>query len=88
MLSVLRRQLEKGEEVKSLSYRNLAPLYAQEEIRVCVRRDREKAEKFEVWVEGGSGGYAVKGSATISRTESELKEETKGGPRILRHLVY
>jgi hydroxyacyl-ACP dehydratase HTD2-like protein with hotdog domain len=81
MLSVLSRQLKEGEKIRSFSYRNLAPLYAQEEMRVCLKRDREKTEKFEVWIEGRSGGYTVKGSATIAKIgpEREGKAELEPG---------
>jgi hydroxyacyl-ACP dehydratase HTD2-like protein with hotdog domain len=51
--------------ITSFSYRNLAPLYAQEEMRVCLRRDREDSRRYEVWIEGKAGGYAVKASATV-----------------------
>lgn len=63
LLSVLRSQLQEGEMIKRFDYRNLAPLYANEEMRICIRKDREK--KYDVWIEGQSGGYAVKGSAVI-----------------------
>jgi hydroxyacyl-ACP dehydratase HTD2-like protein with hotdog domain len=69
MLSVLRTQLKEGEVVKSFNYRNLAPLYANEVMRICVRKDRRKAEKYDVWVEGSGGGYAVKGSAIIEQLD-------------------
>ncbi|KAH6636151.1 hypothetical protein F5144DRAFT_628227 [Chaetomium tenue] len=52
--------------VKSLSYRNLAPLYVNEEMKVCLRRiNTEEAGqlRWDVWIEGPEGGIAVKGSA-------------------------
>lgn len=67
MLSVLRSQLKEGEMVRSFDYRNLAPLYASEEMRVAVRKDRTKAKKYDVWIEGSGGGYAVKGSAIVEQ---------------------
>jgi len=69
MLSVLQSQLKDGEMITFFAYRNLAPLYAQEEMRVCLRRDREDRKRYEVWIEGKTGGYAVKGSATVGETE-------------------
>jgi len=71
MLSVLRSQLAQGEMVLQFDYRNLAPLYAQEEMRICVKRDTEKRSKFDVWIEGKEGGYAVKGTAVIANVEYE-----------------
>jgi hydroxyacyl-ACP dehydratase HTD2-like protein with hotdog domain len=68
MLSVLQSRLKEGEMITSFTYRNLAPLCAQEEMRVCLRRDREDAKRYEVWMEGRAGGYAVKGSATVGET--------------------
>jgi hypothetical protein len=75
MLSVLRSQLKEKEMVVEFDYRNLAPLYAAEEMRICVRRDREKEDRFDVWIEGVGGGYAVKGSAITSKplTVSDIK---------------
>ncbi|CAG8962150.1 hypothetical protein HYFRA_00005196 [Hymenoscyphus fraxineus] len=75
MLSVLRGQLVGSEEILRFDYRNLAPLYADEEMVVCVREDKNKdlseypvSRKFEVWIEGVGGGYAVKGSAIVRGT--------------------
>ncbi|EMR83441.1 putative chorismate mutase prephenate dehydratase protein [Botrytis cinerea BcDW1] len=65
MFSVLRSQLQPGEIIKRFNYRNLAPLYANEELRVCVGKDADKSNKYEVWIEGKEGGYAVKGSAVV-----------------------
>jgi hypothetical protein len=65
MLSVLRSQLKPGEMLVEFEYRNLVPLYVEEEMRICVRRDPEKAERLEVWIEEPGGGYAVKGFALL-----------------------
>ncbi|TGO26814.1 hypothetical protein BPAE_0052g00020 [Botrytis paeoniae] len=65
MFSVLRSQLQPGEIIKRFNYRNLAPLYANEELRVCVGKNADKSNKYEVWIEGKEGGYAVKGSAVV-----------------------
>lgn len=71
MLSVLRSQLQPGEMIKRFDYRNLAPLYANEELRVCVGKSTNKNNKYEVWIEGKEGGYAVKGSAVIGPLDGE-----------------
>jgi hydroxyacyl-ACP dehydratase HTD2-like protein with hotdog domain len=73
MLSVLRSQLKNGERVKGLDYRNLAPLYANEELKVCVRKDRAKEDRYEVWIEGREGGYAVKGTAVIEDAQPRAR---------------
>ncbi|KAF7904546.1 hypothetical protein EAF00_001880 [Botryotinia globosa] len=70
MFSVLRSQLQPGEMIKKFNYRNLAPLYANEELRVCVGKNADKSNKYEVWIEGKEGGYAVKGSAVVGPLDS------------------
>ena len=54
--------------IKGVEYRNLAPVYAEEEMRVC---GREKGEdgSWEVWVEGGDGGVKVRGIVRTGRKE-------------------
>lgn len=78
MLSVLRGQIGKGDAILKFDYRNLAPLYCEEEMNVCVREDKsfksEKERKFDVWVEGVGGGYAVKGSAVVMRGKTKEGE--------------
>jgi hydroxyacyl-ACP dehydratase HTD2-like protein with hotdog domain len=69
MLSVLRSQLKKGSIIQAFDYRNLAPLYANEEMKICIRKETGRADKFDVWIEGREGGYAVKGSAIVGEIE-------------------
>ncbi|KAL2137367.1 hypothetical protein VTI74DRAFT_3307 [Chaetomium olivicolor] len=54
--------------VKSLNYRNLAPLYVNEEMKICLRRTKAGPEemKWDVWIEGPEGGLAVKGQAVTT----------------------
>lgn len=83
MIEVLRSHLEvltdsgklsseKGvARIEHISYRNLAPLYAEEEMKICVRRkgndlDKEGDLTWDVWIEGSDGGYAVKGTVKTS----------------------
>ncbi|KAK1826939.1 Prephenate dehydratase-domain-containing protein [Podospora conica] len=54
--------------VRRIEYRNLAPLFVGEQMRVCVaettvKREGEEGTKWLVWVEGPEGGTAVKGEA-------------------------
>jgi hydroxyacyl-ACP dehydratase HTD2-like protein with hotdog domain len=79
ILSALRAKLHKGEMVLKLDYRNLAPLYVEEEMRVCVKRDPEKTEKFDVWIEGKEGGYAFKGSAIVGKMDMGPKSNVYRG---------
>ncbi|KAJ9152092.1 Mesaconyl-C4 CoA hydratase [Pleurostoma richardsiae] len=86
MLAALRGRLARGEEttggsgpaedvVSRIEYRNLAPLYAGEEMRVCVRRKEGgraaqggsaspgTTGRWDVWIECPRGGMAVRGLA-------------------------
>lgn len=52
-------------EITAIEYRNLAPLYAEEEMRVCGRARADGV--WDVWIENRDGGYAVKGTARTRR---------------------
>ncbi|KAJ4988713.1 hypothetical protein SVAN01_05846 [Stagonosporopsis vannaccii] len=73
MLQVLNRHLLKDEgteTVVSIEYRNLAPLYCEEEMRVCVkkRKSTDRVNIWDIWIEGPTGGMAVKAVAnTVGR---------------------
>ena len=56
----------KREWIRSIQYRNLAPLYAEEDMKICLKRKGQDDSKanWDVWVEGRDGGYAVKGAVT------------------------
>ena len=49
--------------MESIEYRNLAPLYCSEPIKLCGRQAGEN--KYDVWVETPEGGIAVKGNAKV-----------------------
>ena len=78
-------------KIKSIDYKNLSPLYAEEEMKICVRRrgweaNQRRKEIWDVWIEGPDGGYAVKGTVRIwlySRNEKAVDEhgiaEQEGG---------
>jgi hypothetical protein len=85
MLSVLRSQLKAGEMLVEFEYRNLVPLYAEEEMKVCVRRDPEKVDRFDVWIEEPGGGYAVKGSALVDKDYVLETKSLKDTPEWLEH---
>ncbi|KAG6046582.1 hypothetical protein E4U39_001222 [Claviceps sp. Clav50 group G5] len=53
--------------VARITYRNFAPLYVGEPLRVCVRKVEGKGLPWDVWVEGPDGGMAVKGTAVMER---------------------
>ena len=69
LLAALRSQLAPGEEVRRIDYRNLVPLYADEPMKVCVRRSGVAAgpeKSWDVWAEGPTGGFAVRATASTS----------------------
>lgn len=56
--------------IRTIDYRNLAPVHVDETIRVCVRQrdgNEDSTGKWYVWVEGQDGGLRVKGSATVAK---------------------
>ncbi|KAK5161648.1 hypothetical protein LTR04_003935 [Oleoguttula sp. CCFEE 6159] len=71
MTTLLRLQLAKegGQALvlREVEYRNLAPLYAGEPLRLCGRLvgEREGERRYEVWAETPEGGIAVKGTARV-----------------------
>jgi hydroxyacyl-ACP dehydratase HTD2-like protein with hotdog domain len=60
------------EEIESVEYRNLAPLYAGERMRLCGRKKEDG--KWEIWAETPEGGVAIRG---VVKTRSA--EERKYG---------
>ncbi|KAK5119930.1 hypothetical protein LTR85_007006 [Meristemomyces frigidus] len=62
MVTVLQQQLRKqgNEVVRSVEYRNLAPLYCHEPVTFCGTKTGEN--KWEIWTQTPQGGIAVKGS--------------------------
>ena len=65
----------KHEFIRSIQYRNLAPLYAEEDMRICLKRKAQddKYGNWDVWIEGRDGGYAVKGAV---KTKIQTKIQT------------
>jgi hypothetical protein len=104
MLKVLSSHIGSGKMVKSITYKNLAPLFADEKMTICIRCSRlqsgatstrvDEAEemgadqteapveedsgitKWDVWIEGPEGGYAVKGSAETVVAKAVLAKTT------------
>jgi hypothetical protein len=55
----------KGQQVlESITYRNLAPLYCDEKMRICGmhKKSLDAGNLYDVWIEGPSGGVAVRGT--------------------------
>lgn len=63
------------EKIISLEYKNLRPLYVDEEMRICVRRMDNPANSpgityWEFWIEGADGGFSFRGQAKVSNGSS------------------
>lgn len=77
----------------SIEYRNLAPLYCDEEMRICGMEKKSTADGgvYEVWIEGPTGGVAVKG--TVHTADLRNEASSKPSPieqeanRFLLHYV-
>ena len=68
MITLLQQELKKqgrDEVIREVEYRNLAPLYCNEEVKFCGARTGEG--KWEVWSETPEGGVAVKGTVITGR---------------------
>ncbi|KAF7186212.1 Mesaconyl-C(4)-CoA hydratase [Pseudocercospora fuligena] len=61
IITLLSQHLAKegNQVIRSIEYRNTAPLYCGEQAKFCGKRTDEK--KWEVWAENPQGGIAVKG---------------------------
>ena len=58
---------QRAEKIQSLKYRNWKPLYAEEEMRICVKKregssDQKGITIWDVWIERPDGLIAVKGT--------------------------
>lgn len=64
LLAVLQAYLPKSNRViKGIEYKNLAPLYVEEELTVCGKPKISKGPgSWDVWIEGKDGGLAVRGT--------------------------
>lgn len=69
MLSVLRSKLSTNERIRSIDYRNLAPLYVNEPLSICLRQQQAgtsaEQSRWDVWVENSQGGLSVKGTVIV-----------------------
>lgn len=75
-LHVLQGLVGHHADVVIFEYRNLAPLYCDENMKICVKvvngdlEAGDQEEKWSVWIEGEGGGYAVKGTAIIRKRQN------------------
>lgn len=54
----------RGHIVDSLDYQNLAPVFVDEEIKVCIQ---QRKSSWSVWITGPQGDLRVKGTAILER---------------------
>jgi hydroxyacyl-ACP dehydratase HTD2-like protein with hotdog domain len=61
--------------VESIQYRNLAPLYCDEEMRICGKEKKRTDEGilYDIWIEGPTRGVAVKG--TVRTMELSMSDK-------------
>ncbi len=76
-----RRTDDESETIYYIEYRNMAPLYAEEEMKICLKlrdNDDDTGRIWDVWIEGRDGGYAVKGLVKTMIKKQRLGSEIKG----------
>lgn len=69
--------------VESIRYRNLAPLYCDEKMRICgtLRNWQPDGDTYDVWIEGPTGGVAVKGTVrTVLKPQYKRSDLKKTKP--------
>ncbi|KAF2115132.1 hypothetical protein BDV96DRAFT_600264 [Lophiotrema nucula] len=79
MLAHMEKHLRMGkgppQVIESIAYRNVAPLYCGEEMRLCLRKKSGKEVEesvYDIWVEGPTGGTAVKGTVKAVPIPSKI----------------
>jgi hydroxyacyl-ACP dehydratase HTD2-like protein with hotdog domain len=75
MLSAVRSMFsDKKKHVKNFSYKNLAPLYVDEPMKICIRKiltkketytTRVRKESYRIWIEGKDEQLAARGTAEV-----------------------
>jgi hydroxyacyl-ACP dehydratase HTD2-like protein with hotdog domain len=56
--------------IQDFSYKNIAPLYVEEKMHICTKKvptGGHEDHKYDIWIAGPAGGYAVKGRAIVKR---------------------
>ena len=51
--------------ITTFHYRNVAPLYVSEPMKLCGRESSSKENEVELWVENAQGVQAVRGTAEL-----------------------
>ena len=78
MLTLLHHHLRNSspnEVIRSVHYRNLAPLYCNEPMRICGRKKYlGDLPSWDIWIEGPTGGVAVKGTCRTAMMSDNMKK--------------
>lgn len=72
LLTVLQSYLvESNRAISEIEYRNLCPLYVDEDLTICGKPRFDKGSgAWDVWIEGHNGGLAVRGTVTTNECKS------------------
>jgi hypothetical protein len=77
--------------MQSVEYRNFAPLHCDEEMRLCGREktvsSTEVGRVYDVWIEGPTGGMAVKGTVHTAPLPPQLSTNNRRNKYIYGHLA-
>jgi hypothetical protein len=76
----VKKQTEDQCVLESITYRNIAPLYCDEKMVLCGRKKRssDQGDLYDVWIEGPSGGVAVKGTVrTVLKSITNVPKSRK-----------
>jgi hydroxyacyl-ACP dehydratase HTD2-like protein with hotdog domain len=57
-------------EILNFDYRNVAPLYAHEPLRLCGREVEGSEHEYKLWADGSDGRLAVRATATVQETKA------------------
>lgn len=62
--------------ILSIDYRNMAPLYCDEEMKICgsFKKTIVDESTYEIWIEGPTGGMAVKGIVHTKKLDKGMPE--------------
>ncbi|KAL4996264.1 hypothetical protein BDV10DRAFT_187352 [Aspergillus recurvatus] len=72
LLTALRRHVHgKGIAVSDITYKNIAPLFVEEELAICGKPKPTGDGSWDVWIEGKDGGTAVRGTARVGSVHGD-----------------
>ncbi|KAL5382094.1 hypothetical protein DPSP01_006772 [Paraphaeosphaeria sporulosa] len=76
--------------VEAIEYKNLAPLYCGEKLRLCAKEKiaarMDDARIYDVWIEGPTGGMAVKGLVRTVRRPTHIRSNRSTSSTRIRNV--